>query len=143
MLTDQRFAPEWWAQYCTVGPYGYADTHGEEITEPTVEAAHALVNQPEQLADICWVNLSVAVEEGPNIRIGESLIATSRRSLHRATFQPVSTVIEQGKLTKHTARWVGHLATGTTGRHIREYEPDRFEELLVLAYRAGALERET
>lgn len=120
-----------WAQYYTVGPQGFVDSDGEPAQRPTAQEASRIVAQPNQMKDIAWVNFSFIVgeagtedEEYYPVGAGESLIATSRRSISEVVFKPVSLVIEQGRLTKHTANWVGHLATGN-----RSHIPDRYFEL--------------
>lgn len=122
---------ELWAQYYTVGPEGWVGTDGLVAVRPTADEAAAICADPDQLDGIAWVDFSLVVkldgEEADFYRTGESFIATSQRSFREIRFAPVASVIEQGRVTKHTANWLGHLASGN-----HEAAPDRFEELLEL-----------
>lgn len=121
---------ELWAQYHSVGPYGYADSGGETSNGLDVKAAKEVCNKLGQLHDICWVDFSVFVNDKPH-RIGESLVATSQRRVLKVSFKPVSDVIESGVLTKHTSQWIGYLMLG---EEKPAAVPDRFGELVRLLY---------
>ncbi|HVV66678.1 MAG TPA: hypothetical protein VHB72_01245 [Candidatus Saccharimonadales bacterium] len=145
-MTKPAAAPklELWAQYHTVGPYGYADSDGDPINRPTPEAAEALLNHRDKLRDICWVNFSLFAGDGdeePAFKVGESIIAVRQQRIYSVRFRPVSEVIDSGEIPPHTAKWLGYLASGdrTAGRSYDE--PDQFEDLLALAQQTGALER--
>jgi len=126
----QSPALQLWAQYHTVGPYGYADSEGEAITDIGADVAKQVCNRPDQLADICWVDFSLFIGERP-YRIGESIIATSQRRLREVSFKPVSVVLESGTLTEHASAWISHLILG---KEKPASVPDRFDELVKLLY---------
>jgi hypothetical protein len=124
---------ELWAQYFTVGPEGYVDTDGELAIRPTASEAGRIARLPGQVKDIAWMNFSFYVGENTEteevypVGTDESFIATSRRGIYKLSFKPVSAVLEQGKLTKHTTRWLGYMAAGNHSE-----KPDRYDELIKL-----------
>jgi hypothetical protein len=125
---------EIWAQYYTVGRRGYVDSDGSSAVVPTAEEARRLSSLPGQMIDIMWVNFSgVYGEPGSDtekyfpVGAGESYIVTSRRTKDTVVFKPVSEVINSGRMTKYTQRWIGAMATGD-----HSAAPDRFDELVVM-----------
>lgn len=124
---------ELWAQYHTVGPDGFADSDGQVAIRPTAAEASRIARLPGQVIDIAWVNFSFYVgddgasEEAYPVGLDESFIATSKRSVKEVVFKPVSMVLEEGQLTKHTAKWLGYLAGGNHDSH-----PDQYDGLLAL-----------
>jgi hypothetical protein len=124
---------EFWAQYHTVYPDGFVYSDGKLINNPDskpAKLAREICAQPDPTTNsVAWVNFSVFSEsESDTLKLGESYIATSRRSLREIYFKPVSLVIEQGRLPDHTASWVAYLALdGASVPH-----PDRFEDLVNL-----------
>lgn len=118
-----------------MGPEGWICSDGTTATRPTAEGAAEICADPDQLDGIAWVDFSLAVvpedgspyPEAEFYRMGESFIATSQRSFREVRFAPVSLVLERGRLTKHTTRWLGQLSSGN-----HDAVPDKFEELLGL-----------
>jgi hypothetical protein len=124
---------EIWAHMYTVGPGGFVDSDGEYAREVSAQEARIIASQPGQLKDIMWINF----DYNPGLlrpidvlwnRIGESMVATSRRLHTEVVFRPVSEVLESGRITKYTATWLGRLANGN-----HDEIPDKFEDLLTLA----------
>jgi hypothetical protein len=125
---------ELWAQYHTVGPEGFVESDGELAIRPTASEASRIAGQPDQLFGIAWIDFSLFVgnpgaidEENYRVGRGESFIATSKRSEREIVFKPVSSVLERGQLTKHTATWLGWLAAGNHSE-----TPDKYKELAAL-----------
>ena len=117
-----------WATYHTVGPEGYVDFDGDPAIRPTAEEAANIANYPDQVTHIAWMDFTLWVNDGKSederYKLGESFIATSQWRLREVRFRPVSSILEEGRLTKHTAKWLGYLVVGN-----HESVPDHFEEL--------------
>lgn len=119
-----------------IRPNGFLDSDVYTgITRPTAAEARRIATKTNWRGlNVLWMNFMLTVYDDEAIdaeeyRVGESFIATSRRSISEVVFKPASLVIEQGKITYHTSVWLGRVA-----RNINETtsRPDRYEELIAL-----------
>lgn len=125
---------ELWAQYYTVGPEGLECSDGQLAYRPDAQDAKRIATEPGQLRDIMWMDFCFVVGEPCTdeeayygVGLNESFIATSRRTTDEVVFQPVSEVVDSGKLSTYSATWLGKLASGGG-----DIVPDRFQDLLLM-----------
>lgn len=122
-----------WAVGCSVGPKGYVSFEGEQAREVSAHEASRIATLSEQITDIMWIDFSYTGDpEEDHFEnypvIGGCYIATSRRRFSEVCFRPALEVVESGRVTAYTARWVGYLARGN-----HDEVPRYFEQLVQLA----------